>query len=68
MNLSYFYLAGTIGFTVTPDPNYAIDTVGGCGVTLAGGIYTTAPVTTDCTVTATFKPDDIIFADGFDGA
>ncbi len=59
---------GTIGFTVTPDPNYAIDTVGGCGVTLTGSTYTTAPVTADCTVAATFKPDDIIFADGFDGA
>jgi len=57
----------TVTFTVTPDTNYAIDAVTGCGGTLSGNDYTTAPVTADCTVTATFRPDDIIFEDGFDG-
>jgi len=57
----------TLDFTVTPDPDYAIDSVSGCGGSLSGSTYTTAPVTADCTVTATFRPDDIIFRDGFDG-
>ncbi len=44
----------TTSFTITPDAHYAIDSVGGCGGTLDGDTYTTAPVTADCTVTATF--------------
>jgi hypothetical protein len=44
----------TTSFTLTPDPGYAIDTVTGCGGSLAGNLYTTAPVTADCTVDATF--------------
>lgn len=44
-----------------------IDAVSGCGGSLAGNTYTTAPVTADCTVDATFLFDDMIFADGFDG-
>ncbi len=41
-------------FTVTPDMGYHIDTVSGCGGTLAGNTYTTGAITADCTVTATF--------------
>ncbi|MCC8998050.1 MAG: CSLREA domain-containing protein, partial [Candidatus Contendobacter sp.] len=44
----------TTTFTVTPDPNYAIQTVTGCGGTLAGTTYTTGPITADCTVYASF--------------
>jgi uncharacterized repeat protein (TIGR01451 family) len=44
----------TIAFTVTPDTGFAIATVTGCGGSLAGNTYTTAPVTADCTVNATF--------------
>ncbi len=44
----------TVSFTLTPVAGYAIGTVSGCGGTLAGSVYTTAPVTADCTVTATF--------------
>ena len=54
-------------FVVTPAANYAIDAVTGCGGSLSGSNYTTAPVTADCTVMATFQPTDIIFEDGFDG-
>ena len=57
----------TIDFAVTPDLGYLVDDVTGCGGSLAGGIYTTASITADCTVTATFVLDDVIFADGFDG-
>lgn len=57
----------TIAFTVSPDAGYVIDAVSGCGGSLAGNTYTTAPVTADCTVDATFLFDDMIFADGFDG-
>ncbi len=46
---------GTVQFTVIPDAGYAISSVTGCGGTLAGYTYTTAPVTTSCTVTASFS-------------
>ena len=41
-------------FTITPDSGYAIDTVTGCGGTLVGNIYTTAPITEPCSVTVGF--------------
>ena len=44
-------------FTVTPSGNYSIQSVGGtCGGTLVGSLYTTATITQNCTVTATFTP------------
>ncbi len=46
----------TIIFTLTPDPGYEIASVSGCGGTLVGNIYTTGPITGDCTVTASFRP------------
>ena len=45
----------TTSFTVTPSSGYRIDAMGGtCDGTLSGSTYTTAAVTQDCTVTATF--------------
>ena len=44
----------TASFTVTPNANYHIASVTGCGGTLAGSTYTTGPITANCTVTATF--------------
>ncbi len=45
----------TIGFTLTPDPGFHIDTTGGtCGGSLAGSVFTTNPVVADCTVIASF--------------
>lgn len=44
----------TITFTVTPEPFYLIESVTGCGGTLTGYSYTTAPVSEDCEVVATF--------------
>jgi len=44
----------SVAFTVTPNAGYAIDDVTGCGGSLSGSTYTTAPVHADCTVTATF--------------
>jgi len=41
-------------FNVTPDTEYDIDSVTGCGGTLTGNSYTTGPITANCTVTATF--------------
>ncbi len=46
----------TASFTVTADAGYALLTVAGCGGTLAGDTYTTAAVTADCSVGATFVP------------
>jgi len=45
----------TAAFTVTPNSGYRLDTVSGCGGSLSGSIYTTGPVTADCTVAATFS-------------
>lgn len=45
----------TQAFTVTANPGYSIAAVGGsCGGTLAGNVYTTAPVQANCTVEANF--------------
>ena len=41
-------------FTVTPATGYSVQSVTGCGGSLSGSTYTTAAVTGDCTVTATF--------------
>jgi hypothetical protein len=47
----------TTAFTVTADAGFHIDTVTGCGGTLAANTYTTGPITADCTVTANFAAD-----------
>ena len=44
----------TAQVTVTPDAGYRIDTVDGCGGSLAGSVYTTGAIGAACTVTATF--------------
>lgn len=56
----------TASFTITPDGGGITFEASGCGGTLDGSVYTTAPVTEDCTVTVTFSGDDRIFHDGFD--
>jgi uncharacterized delta-60 repeat protein len=45
-----------VQFTVTPDVGFAIAGVTGCKGTLEGKQYTTAPVTENCTIQATFVP------------
>jgi glucose/arabinose dehydrogenase len=57
----------TIAFTLMPDAGYVGDATG-CGGTLVGDVFTTAPVTADCEVDATFAVDsaDIILRNGFD--
>ncbi len=47
----------TTSFILTPDPNYHIALVSGCGGTLLGNTFTTGPVSADCTVTASFVID-----------
>src|ERR1041384_8315556 len=44
----------TTAFTVTPSTGYHINTVTGCGGSLAGSTYTTGAITADCAVSATF--------------
>jgi YD repeat-containing protein len=44
----------TTSFTVTPNTGYSIASVTGCGGTLTGNTYTTGPITSNCTVTASF--------------
>ena len=45
----------TATVTVTPNSGFMISSVSGCGGSLSGNTYITAPVTADCTVTATFS-------------
>lgn len=48
--------AGTVqSFTLTADAGFEITNVTGCGGVLTNSIYTTAPLTTDCSVTANFN-------------
>ncbi len=50
----------TVAFTLTPDAGFDIDDVGGtCGGSLVGNIFTTDPVTADCTVIANFTANPI---------
>ena len=42
-------------FTVTPDSGYEIASVSGCSGSLSGNTYSTAPLTDDCVVTASFQ-------------
>ena len=45
----------TATLVLTADTNYELDTVSGCGGNLNGNQWITAPITADCTVTATFR-------------
>jgi hypothetical protein len=56
----------TVAFTVTADQNYLIGDVSGCGGTLLDDVFTTAPITGDCEVDATFVVGDRLFANGFE--
>jgi hypothetical protein len=56
----------SVSFNVVAKPGYAIGSMTGCGGMLAGTVYTTAPASTDCTVTAAFTQSDRIFANGFE--
>lgn len=54
-------------FSITPDPGYAIESVGGsCGGTLSDGEFTTEAVEGDCSVDAAFEVIiDELFDDAF---
>ena len=45
----------TTTFTVSTDTGYSITSVSGCGGSLSGSTYTTASITGNCTVTASFN-------------
>lgn len=46
----------TVQFTLTPDEDYEVNSVGGtCGGTLNGNTFTTTPVTGVCSVIASFR-------------
>ena len=49
-----------VEFAITPDDGYLVGSVTGCGGTLAGSIYTTRSVTSDCTITASFVLETIV--------
>jgi len=45
---------GATTFAILPNAGYQIETVMGCNGALSGNIYTTGPVTANCTITASF--------------
>ena len=53
----------TTTFTVTPDTGYSINSVSGCGGSLSGNTYTTGPITSACTVSASFSQSAYVFCD-----
>ncbi len=46
---------GYANFSITPIDGYSLESVTGCGGSLAGNTYTTGAVTADCTVMASFN-------------
>ncbi len=44
-------------FSMIPDIGFHTDVVSGCGGTLAGNLFTTGPVSADCSVTSSFAID-----------
>jgi len=48
-------------FTVTPSSGYRIASVSGCGGSMSGNSFTTAPATGNCTVTADFTASPVNF-------
>jgi uncharacterized delta-60 repeat protein len=51
----------TVQLTIIPDAGYVIGNVAGCGGTLNGLVYTTAPVVGHCNVTADFVFDTVTY-------
>jgi len=45
---------GSTSFSITPNSGFTIGTITGCGGSLTGNTYTTAAITNDCTVSASF--------------
>lgn len=45
--------------TLTPNQGYIIDSVSGCGGSLNGSTFTTAPITAGCTISATFIKEQV---------
>ncbi|HEY6645439.1 choice-of-anchor D domain-containing protein [Povalibacter sp.] len=43
-------------FTVTPAAGYSMSSVSGCGGSLSGSTFTTAPISQACSITAAFEP------------
>ncbi|MEO7326676.1 MAG: M14 family zinc carboxypeptidase [Dokdonella sp.] len=61
-------VAGTsLIFTVTPDTGHHTTTVSGCSGTFVTPTYTTSPLSVDCTVQATFDPDQHTIGGTLDG-
>lgn len=49
----------TTTFTLTASDGYEVNTVVGCGGTLDGLVYTTGQITSNCSVTASFKEKSV---------
>ncbi|GFO62797.1 fibronectin type III domain-containing protein [Geomonas paludis] len=51
------YSGYQLALAVTPAQGYMVNSITGCGGTLIGSVYTTAAITSNCTVSASFKID-----------
>lgn len=49
----------TASFTVSADSGFHLLTVSGCGGSLSGSTYTTAAMSTNCTISASFEADPV---------
>ena len=56
-NLENIVHGETRELTVTPDEGFEVNTISGCGGTLAGNTYTTDVITEDCAVSVSFVED-----------
>ncbi|HBA88156.1 MAG TPA: hypothetical protein DCZ75_09285, partial [Geobacter sp.] len=53
----------SVNFTVTPNAGYQVAGVTGCGGSLSGNIFSTAPIFGDCSVSATFVATPVLKGD-----
>ncbi|MBU5614086.1 fibronectin type III domain-containing protein [Geomonas azotofigens] len=51
------YSGYQLALAVAPSQGYMVNSITGCGGTLVGSVYTTAGITSNCTVSASFKID-----------
>jgi predicted outer membrane repeat protein len=55
-----------VALLLVPDSGWTIGSVNGCNGSLAGSVYTTDPVSGNCSVAISFELPPEIFADGFE--
>jgi hypothetical protein len=57
----------TLSFTVTPGVGQHVGSVGGCPGSFAAPVFTAGPLLSNCTLTATFEPDQFTIGSSVSG-